>query len=109
MFKLKSSSFLENKYVIYFLVLISLSLLSIFPFFIVINKIFSKMYNDFFVLFCLFCQILIQLKFFLHVDFSIKNRLNLFFFIFVFFVGIVILFGSVWIMQNLNHNVFCMI
>ncbi|MFZ9035365.1 MAG: cytochrome o ubiquinol oxidase subunit IV [Francisellaceae bacterium] len=48
-------------------------------------------------------QLFVQLYFFLHLDFGSKTRWNLTAFIFALVVVIILVFGSLWIMYNLNE------
>lgn len=49
-------------------------------------------------------QFVVQLIFFLHVGQESKPRWNLAVFLFTLLVLMVIVFGSLWIMYNLNYN-----
>ncbi len=49
-------------------------------------------------------QLLIQLIFFLHFNTESKPRWNLMAFLFTLFVVIIVIGGSLWIMDNLNTN-----
>src|SRR5579872_1244122 len=49
-------------------------------------------------------QAIVQLIFFLHVLKEPKPRWNLVMFYFMLMVLVIIVFGSVWIMDNLNYN-----
>lgn len=49
-------------------------------------------------------QALVQLVFFLHLGVESKPRWNLIMFLFMLLIIIVIVCGSLWIMQNLNYN-----
>jgi len=104
MCRFKNLPILKNRYVVYFLVLILLSILSILPFLVTIYRVFSKNYILLTIILCMFLQTLVHIKFFLHLDFSFKNRWRVISLVFSIIVGIIILFGSIWIMKNLNHN-----
>ena len=56
-----------------------------------------------YVVLCALVQLIVQLKFFLHLDFSPKLRENLFSFIFTAVILLVFVFGSLWIMHDLNY------
>jgi cytochrome o ubiquinol oxidase operon protein cyoD len=49
-------------------------------------------------------QLFIQLVFFLHLDRGSKPRWNLGILAFAILVVVIIVFGSLWIMANLNYN-----
>jgi cytochrome o ubiquinol oxidase subunit IV len=49
-------------------------------------------------------QMVIQLHFFFHMDTEPKPRWNTLMFLFMALVLVVIVFGSLWIMYNLNYN-----
>jgi cytochrome o ubiquinol oxidase operon protein cyoD len=49
-------------------------------------------------------QLLVQLTFFLHLDIESKPRWNLTVLMFAATVLIIVVFGSLWIMNNLNYH-----
>jgi cytochrome o ubiquinol oxidase operon protein cyoD len=49
-------------------------------------------------------QLLVQLIFFLHLNFSSEARWNLISFVFTVVVVLILVFGSLWIMLSLNYN-----
>ncbi len=49
-------------------------------------------------------QSLVQLIFFMHLGIESKPRWNLITFLFLIFVLIIVVGGSIWIMQNMNYN-----
>ena len=49
-------------------------------------------------------QLLVQLVFFLHLNFSSQARWNLVTFLFTAVVVLILVFGSLWIMWSLNYN-----
>lgn len=49
-------------------------------------------------------QLLVQLVFFLHLGNEPKPRLNLIVLLFAVLVIIIVMFGSLWIMHNLDYN-----
>ena len=53
---------------------------------------------------CAVIQLMVQLIFFLHLDHEKKPRWNLQAFLFMALVLIIIVFGSLWIMNNLNYH-----
>ncbi|MDO8335971.1 MAG: cytochrome o ubiquinol oxidase subunit IV [Candidatus Saccharibacteria bacterium] len=50
------------------------------------------------------CQLIVQVIFFLHLGKEPKPRLNLLAFLFMIMVIVIIVFGSLWIMKNLNYH-----
>ncbi|HYK08670.1 MAG TPA: cytochrome o ubiquinol oxidase subunit IV [Candidatus Eisenbacteria bacterium] len=51
-----------------------------------------------------FIQLLVQLLFFLHLGQESRPRWNLIFFLLTFGVLLLVMVGSLWIMNNLNYN-----
>lgn len=49
-------------------------------------------------------QLFVQIIFFLHLGKESKPRLNLMAFLFMILVVVIVVFGSLWIMQNLDYN-----
>lgn len=49
-------------------------------------------------------QLLVQLRFFLHLGKESKPRWNLTAFLFMLMVLVILVFGSLWIMNNLNYH-----
>lgn len=49
-------------------------------------------------------QLMVQLFFFLHLGHESKPRWNLIVFLFMLLVLGIVVFGSLWIMENLNYN-----
>lgn len=49
-------------------------------------------------------QIILQLIFFLHIGLESKPRWNITMLLFTFLLVAILVFGSLWIMQNLNYN-----
>ncbi len=49
-------------------------------------------------------QLIVQLKFFLHLGQGKDSRWNLLLFIFMVIVVAIVIAGSLWIMNNLNYN-----
>ncbi len=49
-------------------------------------------------------QLIVQLFFFLHLGSESKPRWNLTVFVFMLIVLVILVFGSLWIMHNLDHN-----
>ncbi|QCI16123.1 cytochrome o ubiquinol oxidase subunit IV [Buchnera aphidicola] len=80
-------------------------ILTIIPFFLAIQKIFSNHINYTIILICAISQIIVHFIYFLHLDFSLKTRFNLIALLFVIIIIFIVTFGSIWIMYNLNHHV----
>jgi cytochrome o ubiquinol oxidase operon protein cyoD len=51
-----------------------------------------------------FLQFLTQMVFFLHIDEDSKPRYRVLMLLFMVLIVVIIVFGSVWIMNNLNYN-----
>jgi len=49
-------------------------------------------------------QLIVQLFFFLHLGSESKPRWNLTIFLFMLLVVVIIVFGSIWVMNHLNYN-----
>lgn len=49
-------------------------------------------------------QLIVQLYFFLHLGHETKPRWNLIVFLFMILVLVIVVLGSIWIMDNLNYN-----
>jgi cytochrome o ubiquinol oxidase operon protein cyoD len=79
-------------------------ILTIVPFLLVIQKIFPSKLNYIFLLLCSISQIIVHFIYFLHVDFSAEERWNLITLLFVIVIIFIVVFGSIWIMRNLNHH-----
>ena len=56
------------------------------------------------ILLCAIAQVLVQLVFFLHMNTSSEQTWNLTSAVFIVVIIAVVVLGSVWIMQHLNHN-----
>lgn len=79
-------------------------LLTFIPFALVANQMLSPpwLYTALTILALL--QLYVQVVFFLRLNGSQKGRWNLVSFIFTIVVILVVVFGSLWIMYNLNYN-----
>lgn len=78
--------------------------LTIIPFILAIKNIFSSEINYTVFLFCAISQIIVHFIYFLHLNFSSKERWNLITLLFVIIIIFIVVFGSIWIMCNLNHH-----
>lgn len=56
------------------------------------------------VLLCAVAQIFVQLVFFLHMNTSSEQSWNVISGVFIVLIVLIVVLGSVWIMQHLNHN-----
>jgi cytochrome o ubiquinol oxidase operon protein cyoD len=73
-------------------------LLTLVPYFLVVNHNLSKSYLIAAVVSAAILQLWIQLRFFLHL-----NRGSFFSFVFTAIIVVIIVFGSLWIMHDLNY------
>lgn len=79
-------------------------LLTVEAYLLVTNEVFSG-FTLIAVLLCLaFVQLVVQLVFFLHLGSESKPRWNLVAFLFMALVLLIVVIGSLWIMENLNYN-----
>lgn len=68
------------------------------------HTIFSKEFLVPFVLVLAVVQLFIQTVFFLHIAFESRPRFRLAFLISTIGLVVMVVIGSLWIMENLNHN-----
>ncbi|AEO08243.1 cytochrome o ubiquinol oxidase subunit IV [Buchnera aphidicola] len=87
----------------YFLGFLFSFILTIVPFLLVINKIFSSNTNYIICLLCAIIQIFVHFIYFLHLNFSEEKKWNVISLLFVIIIIFIIVFGSTWIMHHLNH------
>ncbi|ACL30263.1 cytochrome o ubiquinol oxidase subunit IV [Buchnera aphidicola] len=80
------------------------SLLTTLPFLLAIEKFFCSEVNYIIFLLCAISQIIIHFVYFLHLSFDPEERWNLITLLFVIIIIFIVVFGSIWIMFNLNHN-----
>lgn len=74
------------------------------PFWMVMEGDFERSTTIATILFCAVAQVFVQLIFFLHMNTSSEQWWNVISAVFaVTLVGILII-GSIWVMQNMNHN-----
>ena len=78
--------------------------LTLIPFILVMAEIGSTQFIVAVVMICAAAQILVQLIFFLHMNTSSQQMWNTTSAVFVVVIVAIILIGSLWIMQHLNHN-----
>ena len=74
------------------------------PFGMVMNGGFSGGLTLAIILICLVAQVLVQLIFFLHMNGSSDQTWNTVSGVFVVLILLIVVLGSIWIMQHLNHN-----
>ncbi|MEM9243315.1 MAG: cytochrome o ubiquinol oxidase subunit IV [Pseudomonadota bacterium] len=79
-------------------------ILTFIPFGVVITRPFSKEYMYMTLVICAVLQLFVQSRFFLRLNAGPQGRWSLMSFLFALFVVLVIAFGSLWIMYNLNYN-----
>lgn len=70
----------------------------------VVAELFDKSTVVTFIIVLAIAQLLVQLLFFLHLGRESKPRLNLTAFLFMLLVVVILVFGSLWIMNNLDYN-----
>ncbi|TXR53817.1 cytochrome o ubiquinol oxidase subunit IV [Reinekea thalattae] len=78
--------------------------LTVIPFLMVANEVGPAQLLIPVILICAVAQILVQLIFFLHMNTSSEQMWNTTSAVFVVVIVAIILVGSLWIMQHLNHN-----
>lgn len=78
--------------------------LTIIPFAMVMQDLGSPTLKVLVILACAVAQILVQLVFFLHMNTSSEQMWNVTSAVFTVVIVAIILVGSLWIMQHLNHN-----
>ncbi|WP_158769183.1 cytochrome o ubiquinol oxidase subunit IV [Paraglaciecola sp. L1A13] len=72
------------------------------PFWIVMTGNFSKATTFYSVIALAVVQIVVHLKYFLHLDFSIRGRLNTFAFLFTALIIVMVVGLSIWIIYSAN-------
>ncbi len=73
-------------------------------YFTAVGSLFSGLLHDVVLGLLGIVQAVVQLVFFLHVMKEPKPRWNMLMFYFMLMVLVIIVFGSIWIMNNLNYN-----
>ena len=76
--------------------------LTVIPFWIVMTGNFSKATTFYSVIALAVVQIVVHLKYFLHLDFSIRGRLNTFAFLFTALIIVMVVGLSIWIIYSAN-------
>lgn len=90
-----------RSYVTGFIISILLTLL---PYFIVVDHLLSGFMLVLAVVLFGVAQLLVQLFFFLHLSPKAKARWNLIALVFTVLVVVILVVGTLWIMNNLNYN-----
>lgn len=79
-------------------------ILTIFPYYILINNKIKIEQKKYIILFCFILQILTQLICFLWSKLFLKNKWNLLSFLFTILIITILISCSLWIMYHLNKN-----
>lgn len=79
-------------------------LLTLLPFYIVMNRSVDGWLMIFLLVFFAVAQLVVQLIFFLHLTSKNSRGWNIIAFLFMLLVVIIIVIGSLWIMKNLDRN-----
>ncbi len=79
-------------------------ILTVTAFILVANQVFSGRFLVLAIVELAIAQLLVQLLLFLHLDRESKPRWNLLAFLFAVLVVGILVFGSLWIMHNLNYH-----
>lgn len=79
-------------------------LLTLIPFIFVMTGTESRVFIVSVIMICATAQILVQLIYFLHMNTSSEQMWNTSSAVFVVVIVAIILVGSIWIMEHLNHN-----
>ena len=79
-------------------------ILTVIPFAMVMMDLGSPQLKVAVILICAVAQILVQLVFFLHMNTSSEQMWNTTSAVFIVVIVAIILVGSLWIMEHLNHN-----
>lgn len=90
-----------KEYLIGFLLSVMLTAI---PFVMVMLGGWSKQLTLAVILLCAVAQILVQLIFFLHMNTSSEQLWNTVSAVFIVIIVAILVLGSLWIMQHLNHN-----
>ncbi|MCH2191543.1 MAG: cytochrome o ubiquinol oxidase subunit IV [Gammaproteobacteria bacterium] len=74
------------------------------PFAVVMNGGVSSGLTLVLILLCAIAQVFVQLVFFLHMNTSSEQIWNTTSAVFIVLIVAIVVLGSIWIMQHLNHN-----
>ncbi|WMC20235.1 MAG: cytochrome o ubiquinol oxidase subunit IV [Enterobacteriaceae bacterium PSpyr] len=81
---------------------------TIIPFILIKSKFFNKTIKTFLIIIMSILQIIIHFKFFLHINNSNQEKINLITLIFTIIIILILVVGSTFIMFNLNKNMLLM-
>lgn len=79
-------------------------ILTLIPYYLIVNNSFSTKALFAVIMAFAVIQLLVQLLFFLHLGQEPKPRWNLIVFLFMLIVLVILVFGTLWIMNNLDYN-----
>ena len=79
-------------------------MLTAIPFAVVMNGGVSSGLTLVLILLCAIAQVFVQLVFFLHMNTSSEQIWNTTSAVFIVLIVAIVVLGSIWIMQHLNHN-----
>lgn len=79
-------------------------LLTAIPFYVVSERLITGLGLAAFLLFIAFVQLIVQLKFFIHLTHESGTRWNMLIFLFMALVLLIVVLGSLWIMENLDYH-----
>ena len=79
-------------------------ILTLAAYLLVVNKLATGSFLISAVIVLAIVQLVVQLKYFLHIGFNSQSRSSLFIFFFMLLVVFILVGGTLWIMKNLNHS-----
>lgn len=79
-------------------------LLTVIPYMLVVNHMFSLEFTVIGIVLLGVVQLLVQLIFFLHLSTAPAHRSALLSFIFTVIILVILVVGTLWIMYNMNYN-----
>lgn len=80
-------------------------ILTLIPFYVVMNHLYSRMTTFGIIAVCAIAQFIVQAIFFLRLNSkTIQSKMNVMTFIFCIIVLLVVVMGSIWIMGNMDYN-----
>lgn len=83
-------------------------ILTAIPFAIVMHPMFSAAATIAIIMAFAAVQVVVHLHYFLHMDLSPESRDTVVSFVFTAIIIVLVIGGSIWIMENLNHNTMIM-
>ena len=90
-----------RSYVIGFVLSLTLTLVT---YFMVTGKVYSNSHAAILIIVLALVQLFVQVIFFLHLNRDSRPRWNIIVFAFTLMVVVILVVGSLWIMNNLNYN-----